>query len=206
MTSANFNMKFSFFIFSVCLIFLSSDLWPGAENRCKERTMPSGEKPTTVYTSSQYCPWLYTAYHLHHDDLWSRYNMGYPFPCFLTCPICKTPFSPVCLHHVLDLTSVLRIRLSEFQRIITPVLKKVHCSASSLGNSGESSPHLPSSSASHLICLGPVLRESIIILSCISSLCHALSVVTSRKLDWIWDFELFLYLFISDLISLVLVF
>lgn len=192
----------SFFLF--CLIFLSSDLWPGAESRCKERTMPSGEKPTSVYTSSQYSPWLYTAYHLHRDDLWSRYNMGYPFPCFFLHPICKTPFSPICLHCVLGLASVWRIRLSESQRILTPVVKKVHCSASSLGRIGARS--LSSFTACHLICLGPVLRESIIILSCISSSCLALSVVSSRKLDWTWVLELLLHPSISDLISVVLVF
>jgi len=145
--------------------------------------MPSGEKPTSVYTYSQYSPWLYTAYHLHRDDLWSRYNTGYPFPCFLIHPICKTHFSPIYLHCVLGLASVLRIRPSESQRIVKPVVNKVHCLASSLGHSGERSPLLSSSSACHLICLGPVLREVIIILSCISSSCHALSVVTSGKLD-----------------------
>lgn len=198
-------MNFSFFTF-FCLLFLSSDRWREAENRCKERTMPSGEKPTSVYPSSQYSPWLYTGYHLHHDDLWSRYNMWYHFPCFLIHPICKTRLSPICLCCVLGLASVLRIRLSESQRSITSVVKKVHCSASFLGHSGERSLHLSSSSACHLRHLGPVLKESIIISSYTSSLCHALFVDTSRKLNWIWGLQLLFHLSISDLVSLVLVF
>lgn len=130
-------MKFSFFIFSVSL-----DLWPGAENRCKKRTMPSEEKPTSVCTSSQYSPWLYVAYHLPHDDLCSRYNMRYPFPFFLIHPILKIPFSLTCPHW-----SVLRTRLSESPGIITPFIKRIHFSTSSLTHSGERS------STSLLLCL-----------------------------------------------------
>lgn len=135
-------MNFSFFVFSV-----SSDLWPGAENRCKERTMPSGEKPTSGCTSSQHSPWVYTAYHLPPDDLCSRYNMRYPFSILPHPPHFRTPFSLTCLHCVLSLTSVWRARLSESPGIITPFVKKVHFSTSSLGHNGERS------STSVLLCL-----------------------------------------------------
>lgn len=150
-------MNFSFFIFSV-----SPDQWPGAENRCKERTMPSGEKPASVCTTSQYSPWLYIAYHLPRDDLCSRYNMRYPFPFFLIHPIFNIPFSFTCLHYVLNLTSVLRTRLSEPLGITTPFVKKVHFSTSSLSHNG-ACPSLPAVSyawaqfwgGTALYCLAP---------------------------------------------------
>lgn len=141
-------MNFSFFIFSI-----SSDLWPGAENRCKEGTMPSGGKITSVCSSSQYSPWFCVAYHLPRDALCSRYNMRYPFPFFLIHPIFQIPFSLSWLHCVLSLTSVLRTRLSESSGNIVPSVKKVHFSTFSLGHSGERS------STSVLLCLPVNMSE-----------------------------------------------
>lgn len=172
-------MNFSFLIFSV-----SSDLWPGAENKCKERTMPSGEKPTSVCTSSQYSPWLYIAYHLPRDDLCSRYNMRYPFPFFLIHPILKIPFSLTCLHRVLSLTSVLRTRLLGSPGIIASFVRKKLFLPLPWVTVGRDPPRL-SSSACYLIRLSPVLRENSLILYCTSSICSALSAV--KKLNWIWD-------------------
>ncbi|XP_062343371.1 kell blood group glycoprotein isoform X3 [Cinclus cinclus] len=52
--------------------------------------MPSGEKPTSVCTSSQYSPWLYIAYHVPHDDLCSRYNMRILFHSSSSTPFLRS--------------------------------------------------------------------------------------------------------------------
>lgn len=104
------------------------------------------------------------------------------FPASSLTPLVR-PLSLLSASVVLDLASVLWIRLSEFQRILTAVVKKGQCTSSSVGHSGERAPHLFFFSAWYLIHLGPVLRDNITTLSCISLSCHTLSAVTSRKLE-----------------------